>query len=359
MSLDIARARMRNEHLIGPPLDRPEDVVSWLGAVQAQDYAGAKWAIGQRLAGCVDADIEQAYITGRILRTHVMRPTWHFVAPEDIRWTQELTSPRVRALMSYYDRKLELDEATFSRSSGVLGKVLCGGTHLTRTELSLAFANAGIETSGQRLGQLVMRAELDGLICSGPMRGKQHTYALLEERAPRGRRLRRDEALAELALRYFRSHGPALPQDFAWWSGLTVADAKAGIEMAKHELVYEPINGRTYWFSAKAPKARMSRLALHLLPNYDELLVAYRDHDPSLDPRLPSDRSLLTKVLYRHVIAANGLVVGGWRTSVVKGAVTIEARPLVPLSDIETKALYAAAERYGRFVRMSARIVVT
>ena len=246
--MDVAIQRLRNQRLVGRPFATPEEVVGWLGAVQAQDYAGAKWAIGQRSRAGTDADVERACADGRILRTHVLRPTWHFVLPDDVRWMLALTAPRVRAAMAYYDRKLALDGAAFRRSQAVLQKALAGRQGAdARGAGGGRSAAAGIEASGQRLGHIMMRAELDALITSGPRRGKQSTYALLDERAPGGRTLARDEALAELAGRYFASHGPALPQDFAWWSGLTVGDARRGIESASPRLASATVDGKTYW----------------------------------------------------------------------------------------------------------------
>lgn len=262
---DVARQRLHNERLVGAQCPQPEDVVNWLGAVQAQDYAGAKWAVGQRVAGALDADVERAYVSGAILRTHVMRPTWHFVTPADIRWLQELTAPRVRAGNAPYDRGFELDEASFRRSHAVLTSALRGNHQRTRTELARALDEAGIPAQGPRLAYIIMRAELDGLICSGALRGKQHTYALLDERAPASRRLSRDEALAELAKRYFTSHGPALPQDFAGWSGLTIADARIGIELNRSHLTSDVVGGKTYWFASAAKPANLQDPTVHLL----------------------------------------------------------------------------------------------
>jgi hypothetical protein len=215
MTLNIARLRLHNQLLSRTEFTEPEQVVAWLGAVQAQDYAGAKWALGLRLANATDAAIEEAIDRGRILRTHVMRPTWHFVTPADIRWMLELTAPRVRALLAYNDRQLGLDQVTFKKSSAVLEKALQNNQQLTRGELTPILEKAGIAVEGLHLGQLLTHAELDGLVCSGPRKGKQFTYALLEERAPEARLLEREAALAELSRRYFHSHGPATLQDFA------------------------------------------------------------------------------------------------------------------------------------------------
>lgn len=235
--LEIAHRRLFNQQLTQPTFNNPADLVQWLGAVQAQDYAAAKWAVGQRLTGATDALIEQAVAAGAIIRTHILRPTWHFVAPADIRWLLALTAPRVNSLNAHYYRKLELDEAIFRQTNTVLEKALQGGKQLTRPELVAVLRQAGIEAEDLlRFGLIIMRAELDGVICSGARQGNQMTYALLEERVPPAPTLGREEALAEFARRYFTGHGPATLPDFVWWSGLTTTDARAGLKMAGAQL---------------------------------------------------------------------------------------------------------------------------
>jgi hypothetical protein len=354
---DIVRRRMKNERLLGAPFATPEDAVRWFGAVQAQDYSAAKWALGQRVRRCTDSDVEKVLQNGKVLRTHVMRPTWHFVMPADVRWMLELTAPRVNAAMAYYSRKLELDDTTFSRSNDALAKALAGGNHLTRDELAQALERVGIHAEGQRLGHLVMRAELDAVICSGPRRGKQFTYALLDERAPSARKLARDEALAELAKRYFTSHGPALLGDFAWWSGLKVADARSAIEMVKARLVQEVFDGKTYWFTPGGPTAKLPNPTVHLLPNYDEYLIAYKDHSGSFDPAVLRNLDPNGNVLDNHIIVLNGQVIGGWRRLLAKDAITIETKLLTRLKTTQKRALLAAAKRYGEFLELPTVVV--
>jgi hypothetical protein len=222
-----------------------------------------------------DATIEAAFTRGAILRTHMMRPTWHFVTPADIRWFLELTAPRVNAASAYMYRRVELDERLFARSNEVLAKALQGERHLTRAELGLALAEARIVANGVRLGYIVLHAELDAVLCSGPRRGKQFTYALLDERVPPTRVWERDEALAELTRRYFTGHGPATVRDFIWWSGLTVADARAGLDMSASHLTHETINGQTYWFAASIPTLLEPSRDAYLLPAYHEFLVGF------------------------------------------------------------------------------------
>ena len=245
---DIPRIRLRQQRIAGPLMDKPDDVVRWMGAVQAQEYAQASWALGLRTRSAVAGDIDRALGEGAILRTHVMRPTWHFVSPQDIRWLLDLTAPRIRAGSARRYRELQLDDAVFARSNEALARGLEGGANLTRAELGQVLEQSGVDTSlPQRLPHILMRAELDGVICSGPKRGKQFTYALLDERVPRGPALAREEAVAKLVRRYFLSHGPATVQDFVWWSGLTTADARAGLESVRDQIAGEMIDGKMYW----------------------------------------------------------------------------------------------------------------
>jgi hypothetical protein len=349
-NLTISEARLHHQHLSRPPLDRPEDVVHWLGAVQAQDYAGAKWAIAQRSRTTSETELDRLFNDGLILRTHVMRPTWHFVTPADIRWLLGLTAPRVNAISAYYYRKFELDDAVFRRSNAAIVRALRDGKQRTRAELGQALKSAGLFADGLRLSYLVFRAELEGIVCSGALRGKQFTYALLDDRVPPTKRLTRDEALAELASRYFSSHGPALLQDFAWWSCLTISDANAGAAMARPALKQETIDGKTYWFSSLPKLAPQKKPTVYLLPNYDEYLIAYKERSASFDQSLITHPDQVKGALWAHIVVLNGMVVGGWRRSIKKQAVTIETKLLLKLDQEQQKALKAAAERYGQFL---------
>jgi len=350
-TLDLISHRLRNQKLTRSSFRRPADVVAWLGAVQAQDYTGAKWALGQRANGLTDVEVDRAFDDGAILRTHVMRPTWHFVTPADIRWMLALTAPRVSALMAHYDRKLELDAAVFARSHAVLERALRGGRHLTRAELAAALARARIVALGQRLGHLMMRAELDGVVCSGPRRGKQFTYALLEERVPPARPLTREEGLAELSKRYFTSHGPATARDYVWWSGLSTRDAKAGIEMVKPAFQRAAQDGMSYWFApSKAAVPQRPWPFAYLLPNYDEYGIAYKDRDVLMD------RSLIVpptvSIAFQHLVVLNGRYIGGWRRTLTATAAGVAVRPLRSLKKDEVRAIAGEAERYGRFLNL-------
>jgi len=353
VNVDIAHRRLHNQHIASAPFEQASDVVQWLGAVQAQDYPAAKWAVAQRTQGMTDAAMNRAFAEGAILRTHGMRPTWHFVTPADIRWMLALTAPRVNALAAYYYRKLELDDAVFARSNAVLTHALQGGKQLTRPEVGSILQDAGIATSDLlRLGYILIRAELDAVICSGALRGKQHTWALLDERAPHAKALERDEALATLARRYFTSHGPATLADYVWWSGLTVADAKAGLEMVKSQLVHDVVDGQTYLFAATPPPARGHAQAAYLLANFDEYTVAYKDRSAVFDASQTQALGGRGDILSNHTVVIDGQIIGTWKRTFTKGMAVIAATPFDSLGEAESRALAAATERYGAFLDM-------
>jgi hypothetical protein len=351
--MDVARRRLANQRLTASPLATPAEVVRVLGAVQAQDYAGARWAVALRTRGAHESDVERALTEGSILRTHVLRPTWHFVSPGDIRWMLALTAPRVSAAMAYHDRKLELDDGVFRRSNRAIERALRDGRELTRAQLAEALRRAGIAVEGtQRLAHLVMRAELDAVVCSGARRGKQFTYALLEERVPPAPPLDRDEALLELTTRYFATRGPASAGDFAWWSGLTVADATRGIQLAGRRLVRQVIEGRPFWADAAEQPAPVNSPTAHLLPNYDEYFIGFKDRS-AVGQRLQSS-ALVTggNALIGNVIVVDGQLVGGWARTLTRESVVVDLKPLAHLSSAEERAVAAAADAYGEFLAL-------
>lgn len=304
--------------------------------MQAQDYAGAKWALAQRVAAATDASIERLIADGSLLRTHVLRPTWHLVRATDIRWMLALTAPRVVAAMAFHARWLELTSKTFARANDAMAAALTGGNQLTRAEIAGVLARARIDAhDGQRVGHLLMQAELDAVICSGARRGKQITYALLDERAPATPTVERDEALARLAARYFTTRAPATVQDFAWWSGLTVRDAKRGAEAAG---------------PPKQPRATKPTASVHLLPNYDEFFIGYRDRGAILDRVggvVPMQRDT---ALVSHVIEVDGQLVGGWKRIVKRGTIGVETTYLASVTAAERRAVDGQVARYLAFL---------
>ena len=348
--IDLVRMRLRNQKLARSEFREPGEVVAWLGAAQAQDYPSAKWAIGMRANGITDADVERAFNEGTVLRTHFLRPTWHFVTPADIRWMLTLSGPRVHAVNASYYRKFGLDSATLARSRATLERALQSGTHLTRSELASALGRAGIAAEGPRLAYLVMHAELDQVICSGARRGKQFTYALLDQRVQGVAAVARDEALAELTRRYFSSRGPATLRDYVWWSGLTVRDARAGIEMAGSAIVHEVLDGRSYWFAPSKAAVRRTAHMVHLLPNYDEYGIAYKDRDAV--PYVPRPRRIESAGEFAHLLVIDGQLVGRWRRTLKTSTVVVEAQPYRRLTRPERDALDASAARYSKFMNM-------
>ena len=348
----IARQRLHNQRITRPGRLTPARMVAWFGAVQAQEYGPAKWGLALRSAtGATDAVIERAIEQGRILRTHILRPTWHFVAREDIRWILELTAPHVQRRMATYDRQLGLDAGMMTRAIGIIERALGDRGHLTRRELGAELARAGLPAGTIVWAHIAMHAELEGVICSGPRRSKQSTYALLADRAPPAPRLARDQALAQLTRRYLRSHGPATLRDFVWWSGLKTSDARRGLEMTRAKR--REVDGLTYWSLAREP-ARVSRPrpGVHLLPIYDEYLVAYRDHRA-----VPRPAYVLGG--FQHALLVGGQVAGTWRTIQRPEGLVVDVRTLRRLTLVERRGLAQAVTRYRRFLGVPVSLSVS
>jgi hypothetical protein len=350
--------RLVNQRLDGPKLATAAEVVSWLGAVQAQEYELAKWALGLRMASATETVVERAFNAGRILRTHVLRPTWHFVTPADIRWLLELTAPRVRRFNAYMYRQQALDARTLARSLDVIARALGNGTFQTRKDLGVLLSRVGIEVTPIRLGLIMHDAELEGLVCSGPRQGKTHTYALLADRAPRARQLDREEALGELAARYFVSHGPAKVADFTWWSGLTAADAKLGIAAAGKKLQQVVFDDEPYWVGRDAADTlhqERRKPRGHLLPVYDEYGIAYKDRRALIDPKYAGriqDMTFVSPFIW------DGRCTALWRRTIGPSAIQIEVKPFRPLTAAERKGLREGAERFGAFVERPVQLHV-
>ena len=304
--------------------------------MQAQEYAMAKWALGLRSPGTTDDDIETLISAGKILRTHPLRMTHHFVTPADIRWLLALLGPIAIKRAGKRWQDLGLDGKTIAKSQAVLARALEGGKHLIRSEVNALFARAGISPEGQRLPHLIGRAELDGLICSGARRGKQITIALLDERVPKTPARTREESLAELARRYFTTRSPATLQDFMWWSGLGAKDAREAVALAGE---IEPTAAR-----------RVPTVA-YLLPTYDEYTVAYRDRSAIGTPP-KNARGFGESTLLGPGIVVAGEVVGSWARTFGKNRVAIELRLWRKLTPGERAAVEKAADRYAAFVGM-------
>jgi hypothetical protein len=352
--------RLHNQRLSTPSLPAPAAVVGHLLAVQAQDYLGAKWALAQRTppdAGHTDADLDEAFARGDFLRTHILRPTWHFVLPADIVWLQALTGPRVQAGNLGMARRLELDPATLKRGLNAMTRALRDGNFLTREELSEVLERARIPAKGQRLAYLVMHAELEALLCSGPRRGKQFTYALLAERAPQARApLPRAEALAELARRFIQSRGPCTPADLAKWASLTLADTRAAFESVKPQFVTETVAGQTYSFPDVSPPAWGKAPFGLLLSNYDEYVGSYADNRAFGDTDRFNALSASTLYSYLHYLIVNGRLAGLWKRTLLPQSVAIEPLLFDLLTKAQQRALRQAAQPFGAFMGLPATL---
>lgn len=333
-------------------------MVRWLTAVQSQDYYGALWSLGLRLEHATEKELAAVFNSGAILRTHVLRPTWHFVAPEDIRWLLQLTAPRVHMRNGTGYRQLDLDEKTRRRCYEVFVQALTGGRHLTRHELGQALHQTGDKNveSGRRLTYLVMSAELDGVLCSGPRRGKQFTYALLEEWVPPAPARTREEALAELTRRFFISHGPATVYDFANWSGLTVADGRTGLTLVQKELEQAIINDQTYWFSPNIPVKIEQPPRAYILSVFDEYFIGYKDRSAIASDHVSAELGNLGNGL-TYILVLDGQAVGSCRRTLQSDTVTIEINSFVPLTADKKQAITEAAQQFGKFLDLTVEFI--
>ncbi len=346
---DLAQHRLNAQSLTQPCFQTPKETVLWFGAVQAQDYAASLWAIGQRTKSATEATVAQAMADGSIVRTHTMRGTWHFIALEDLRWFLALTGQRQLTKYASYFRQLGLDESILKRGKDALIRALEGGQQLTRRELEAALDAAGLSVPNLGSTFVMMHGESEGIIASGARRGKQFTYRLVDEFVPATPTLERDEALGKMAARYFTSHGPATIQDFVWWTGLTVADARVGLETAKSQLAQEIIDSKTYWFSPSLPCAPTPSPLVNLLPAFDEYTVAYKDRSAVQHP-LHVDKTSDPFVSLGPIIVVDGRVVGTWKRKLGKASVEVALTPFGTLADAEHAGVEAAARRYGEFL---------
>jgi len=357
-NFDIAQRRLHNQAIARANMATPGDVVKKLGAVQAQDYLGALWALGLRMQTAVEGDIEQAIANRQIIRTWPMRGTLHFVTPDDVRWMLALLTPRIVARAVRRHAQLELDESTFARSEALFAAALREGQQFTRPEMMAVLEQGGISTKGQRGYHILGWAAQSGLICFGPRQGKQDTFVWLDDWLPESKSLSRDEALAELAHRYFSGHGPATIHDFMWWSGLPAAEARAGLAMVESQLADEELDGQTYWFSPALSSPKVASPTAYLLPSFDEYLLGYKDRSAVLDPTHATKVVPGANGMFKPIIVIDGRVVGTWQRSLRKNAVLIAPSPFRTLSKAEETVFVEAAEDYGTFLNLPVKCLL-
>ena len=344
----ITQARLSNQHL-NSPMDSAAQVVQWFGAVQAQDFYGSLWNVGQRVISATEKDVEQAIQDKLIVRTWPMRGTLHFVSPHDVYWMLSLLTPRIvqRAQTNY--KKCELDAKTFLKSRKLLERALEGNQMLTRTEAYDVLAKGKINTSGERGIHIINNAAMAGLLCFGPRVGKQHTFVLLEEWISVKKNLSHDESLAELAKRYFTSHGPATIHDFSWWSGLTLAEVKLSIELAGDHLQNLKDGENEYYAGPDSGATRSSQPVVNLLSWYDEFIIGYKDRSATFDPVTAKFIPAPKNGVYSPLILINGKISGTWKPTDKDDVVDVQ--PFRKFTAAETASLNKAIKRYNRFVK--------
>lgn len=353
--MNIPALRLQHQKIIGTRFDKVEQVVAWLGGMQGQDYSGAKWSIGLRMAQATDADVTRAIDEGKIVRTWPMRGTLHFVAATDVRWLLMLTSPRNIAASARRRANLKLDDKTLARCHQVFTKVLQGGQQKSRDEMYAALETAGISTQGQRGYHLLWNAALHGLICFAATTDKEQTFALLEEWVAPTPDKTRDEALAVLAWRYFSSRAPVTVQDFIWWSGLSAADARSGFEAIKSDLIQEKVGKLAYWMPANISEPQVQQ-SMFALPGFDEYLLGYKDRSAVLDATHAEKICPGGNGMFAATMVIDGRVAGTWKRTLKKSGIEIVVTPFTTLSKIDEKRFVDAANRYGEFHGMPVQV---
>ena len=346
---ELVRRRLEAQALASGRFARAAEAVAWFGALQAQDYLGALWAVGLRCNGVSEADVERALAEREIVRSWPMRGTLHFLAAEDARWMLELLAPRALARAAPRLRKLGLDAPTLSRARRALVAALEGGRALARPDAYRTLEAARVSARGERGLHLLWHFAHEGLLCFGPRAGKQQTFVLLEEWVPNAKGRPREEALGELARRYFTAHGPATLRDFAWWSGLTLAEAREAVGLAGSRLERESFGDEPHWFASRPPPAATREAPrAHALPAFDEFFVGYADRSAAL---APGDLAHVTAFqLLAPALLVDGRLLGTWQRKLARGAVVFTTKPLAPLSSGQASAVRRALVRYAGFI---------
>ena len=351
---DVAKLRLINHQIAYSATKEPGEVIASLGAMQAQDYQAALWAVGLRAKEVTLPEVESAITNRAIVRIWLLRGTLHFLAAADVRWMLKLLGPQIIASSAGRHRQLKLDEATFMRAEELFVEALQNG-QLTRDEMFKVLEKGGISSDGQRGYHILWRAALKGLICFGPQKGKEQTFALLNQYVPKGESMKQDEALSELARCYFSSRGPALLEDFAWWSGLKLSDAKIALETASSRLTSETIEGKRYWMPQSTPENGKDLATAFLLPAFDEYIIGYSDRTATLEqPHFK--KAVSNNGIFYPTIIIDGKVVGTWKRTFKKGNIAIMLSPFKALSPTQRSSIALAAKHYSRFMEMSVSI---
>ncbi|WP_074107605.1 winged helix DNA-binding domain-containing protein [Paenibacillus helianthi] len=350
VNTDIADRRLANQFIHSSASMEPEEVVRRLGALQAQDYLQAVWAIGLRTPSATLAQVERAVAERKIALTWTLRGTIHFVPPEDVKWLLQLCAPRLLRQAVRRMEQLELDEKTLGRARKIIYNALKNGGSLRRPDVLALLEAEGIRTGGQRGYHILWHSAYNGLICFGPRSGKQQTFVLLDQWVEHSRELSFEESLSELALRYFTAHGPATVQDFAWWAGLTLTEARAGLDAVKSKLETGVFSGTEYWSPASSRGHMPIASEVHLLPGFDEYILGYGDRSAVLEPETAPLIVPGNNGVFLPTIAAGGQIIGTWKRTVKTKGVDLKFSPFTKLAQDQEERLMLAAERYASFL---------
>ncbi|PKB16629.1 winged helix DNA-binding domain-containing protein [Flavobacterium sp. 5] len=346
---EIANYRLASQKIFKMTQQTPQEIVRHLGAMQAQDYAMAKWAIGSR-CDASEKSIEEAINSGEIIRTHILRPTWHFVAAEDIRWMLALSAPQVKKFTASAAKKYGFDDKKLDQTNSSIEKLLAGNNHLTRDEIMQELDIKKTSSQDFLSAVIMMNAELDGLVCNGRMKGKQITYALLDERVLKSEmKLTTEEALAKLAKRYFESHGPATLLDFSWWSGFSIAIIKSVINLIESELDSIEINNQKYWFRLDVIDIDNFHESVHFLPAFDEILISYKTREASILLE-HQPKAFTNNGIFKPVILENGKVIGTWKRTIKKDHMKVETQFFTVTDEAKKSIVFEEIKHFENYL---------
>lgn len=353
---DVPKLRLISQHIGIRSFKTAQEIVERMGGMQAQDFEMAEWALGVRLQDSTEKLIKSAIDNGEIIRIHLMRPTWHFVSSSDIYWMLELTAPQIKSALRYRNKELELNEKILGKCNKIIETALLSGGNLTREELVGVLNKNKIKTENNRASHIFLNAELDGLMCSGRIKNGKQTYALLNKRVPEVKTLKRDDAIGKLAVKYFLSRGPASLEDFVWWSGLPVKDARKGLEMVKHRLAALEINSKKYWLPDSFEEPASHKNHVYILPAFDEFILSYKDRGAIIDMNNRKN-AVSNNGVFRPVILVNGKISGVWKRKKKNGEIIIETELFDKGKKLPETSIKKLFGYYGRFIGKNIKVV--
>lgn len=350
MAINPVAIRLLNHQLIAPRFDRPEDVVSHLGAMQAQENRLMRWAVALRTKHPSADAFRQAYDSGRIIRVHMHRATWQLVTAEDYGWMRELCGPRGLAgtLGWMHSNKISISDKEHSQIKDILCQVTSDKRSATKNDYEEALADKGIEMDEHRLSYHVRICEFEGELCSGDLLPMRPSYSLVSEKIPHTTYMDRDQSLAMLARKYFQSHSPATLEDFVWWSGLSVSDCRQGMASLGDELRSDPWQGREFHTLESCRRRGFRRGELTLLPSYDEYLIGYKSRDVVLAAEHSHHAHTKNGIFY-PVILRDGAVCGNWNAFAKGGIDASFFHDTHNMEELKTAALAEAQDIFIRF----------